>query len=148
MRNVRGLPLEWRFWPCVLPVASGCWEWQAGKGTGYGAISAREYGTKKAHRIAYAMMKGDPTGMKVCHTCDNPPCVNPEHLFLGTQTDNMLDMHAKGRAKNPGKALTHCRAGHEYTVENTHMQGTKRKCRACGRARYFRLRAARKEVGQ
>jgi hypothetical protein len=52
----------------------------------------------KAHRFAYQLFKGDPGEFDVCHTCDNPPCCNPEHLFLGTHQDNMKDMANKGRA--------------------------------------------------
>lgn len=58
----------------------------------------REY--VRAHRLAYALHYGqDPAGMVVCHRCDNPSCVNPEHLFLGTQQDNIDDKMRKGRAR-------------------------------------------------
>lgn len=142
---VSGLALEWRFWPCVLPVESGCWEWQAGKGEGgYGAISSRQYKTKMAHRVAYAMMVGDPTGRSVLHRCDNPPCVRPDHLFLGTQQDNLLDMRAKGRGRNSRveaqKAQTHCKRGHEFTPADTRPDTGKRQCRECNRLRMRHVR--------
>ena len=61
---------------------------------GYGRI-----GTKRAHRVAYENAKGPiPTGMLVRHRCDNPPCVNPDHLEVGTRADNMADMKARGRS--------------------------------------------------
>jgi hypothetical protein len=65
--------------------------------SGYGAVRFGR-ATVLAHRLAYAMHYGvDPAGKFVCHRCDNPPCVNPEHLFLGSPRDNVIDMHKKGR---------------------------------------------------
>lgn len=65
---------------------------------GYGQISNPRGGTKRAHRIVYRELRGPiPKGLCVLHGCDNPPCCNPEHLFLGTRTDNMADKVAKGR---------------------------------------------------
>ena len=81
---------------------NGCWEWIGCKWrTGYGYI--RKAGKHiAAHRYFYTLHKGFeiPENMCVCHTCDNPSCVNPNHLFLGTQLDNIRDMYAKGRQAN------------------------------------------------
>ena len=79
-------------------MSTPCLEWKAARGsTGYGQcrISGKLY---RAHRVAWEMANGPvPDGLDVLHKCDNPPCVNVEHLFLGTHTDNMHDMFAKGR---------------------------------------------------
>lgn len=95
-------PLAERFWSKVdRGKADECWEWTAGRfKAGYGAFArTRELGPAYAHRMAYELTYGPiPDGMDVCHTCDNPPCCNPAHHFLGTHGDNMADMSAKGRA--------------------------------------------------
>lgn len=79
-----------------------CWEWIAGKTMdGYGEFWYQNK-TCKAPRISYMQFKGDiPDGLWVCHTCDNPGCVNPDHLFLGTHLDNEQDKKRKGRQFRP-----------------------------------------------
>ncbi len=92
--------LEQRFWSKVNKnTDTGCWEWTAFKNkSGYGMFTVSSSLRTYAHRIAAKLDGRDPTGMSVCHSCDNPSCVNPAHLFLGTQQDNVDDMRAKGRA--------------------------------------------------
>lgn len=71
---------------------------------GYGRVGIPGKSPVLIHRIAYAQFVGPiPDGMKVCHRCDTPSCVNPDHLFVGTQFDNLRDMWSKGRARPHGK---------------------------------------------
>lgn len=97
-----------RFWSKVDKTPGqgpngNCWEWTAGRydKDGYGAIQfgARGAARRKyiASRIAYLLATGEWPALNVCHTCDNPPCCRDEHLFEGTDKDNMLDAKAKGR---------------------------------------------------
>lgn len=77
--------------------ASGCWEWTGPRRAGYGLL-ARNNRTTGAHRVAYEAYHGPiPNGMVVRHTCDNPSCINPDHLLVGTQADNAADRTARGR---------------------------------------------------
>jgi hypothetical protein len=82
----------------IVDAATGCWNWQRSK-TGHGYGDARECGKGiLIHRRAYELWKGNiPHGLFVCHKCDNPICCNPDHLFVGTRSDNMKDCAAKGR---------------------------------------------------
>lgn len=94
------LTAEERFWSYV-DRGGECWEWQAYRDKdGYGRFTVRELfpSPKGAHQLAYILTKGPiPEGMNVCHSCDNPPCCNPDHLFLGTTLVNVRDKIAKGR---------------------------------------------------
>lgn len=111
-----------RFWATV-EVGPGdpetaCWLWQGGHRDHHGYGNFRGHAT---HRVSWALSNGPiPDGLIVCHKCDNPPCVRPSHLFVGTIGDNTRDMVQKGRAAWQGRPRkTHCVNGHEYTPENS-----------------------------
>jgi hypothetical protein len=100
---------------------SGCWIWigQTNE-AGYGLI--KDFGSKnvrcleRAHRVAWRLYKKDPIGnLILCHKCDTPSCVNPDHLFLGTHLDNVLDCRKKGRGYHPPLTIK-CPKGHDYSV--------------------------------
>lgn len=82
---------------------TGCWLWQGARKNGYGVLAKPRTKLRfYAHRLSFTLHKGEiPDGLYVCHHCDNPQCVNPEHLFLGTNADNMRDASLKGRLKKP-----------------------------------------------
>ena len=103
---------------------------------GYGQLSTTKLGTRKAHRWAWMEVNGPiPKGLCVCHKCDNPSCINPDHLFLGTVKDNAKDRDKKGRHYNQKK--THCPKGHEYNKENTYYPPSGgRYCKICDRMRH------------
>jgi hypothetical protein len=97
-----------RFWSKVEKSdPDSCWRWRAGVGSrGYGIFHIGREGSEAAHRVAYALSTGPvPTGAFVCHSCDNPLCCNPGHLWLGSPKDNAADMAAKGRAASPAGEL-------------------------------------------
>lgn len=93
------VPISDRFWPKVNMLGT-CWTWTGYTNKhGYGLITV---GRRKfyAHRISWTLHNGDiPGDMRVLHRCDNPPCVRPDHLFLGTQPENLADMRSKGRGR-------------------------------------------------
>jgi HNH endonuclease len=127
---------------------SGCIEWTGClTADGYGAITVNGRGTR-THRVNWELTNGPiPPDMFVCHHCDNPPCCNVDHLFLGTHADNMADMRAKGRqaANWYQKNKTHCPQGHEYTEANTNLTpDNKRRCRTCRTAQSTVAEAVRK----
>lgn len=90
-----------RFWSKVEKT-DGCWLWTGSvNDCGYGTIRINGK-TKKAHRVVYELTHGEiPNGLVICHHCDKPACVRPDHLFAGTMADNMADMRMKGRAHPP-----------------------------------------------
>lgn len=87
----------------------------------------------QAHRFAYELWIGDiPEGLYVLHSCDTPPCVNPDHLRAGSVQDNVDDKMERGRWKGNGwQDKTHCPQGHEYTEDNVYLYQNRRYCRAC-----------------
>lgn len=99
---LKNMPLISRFEESIMPVPeSGCWLWLRGLNTtGYGVIKVGGR-DEKAHRASWEIYKGPiPRGSKVLHRCDVRSCVNPAHLFLGSQADNVRDMMAKGRGSD------------------------------------------------
>lgn len=133
-----------RFWSKVIRgAADECWPWIGPiLPTGYGCftIGSKIDGSRTtvlAHRVAYTIEHGPlPPGMNALHKCDRRPCCNPDHLFPGTQADNMRDCAAKGRIA--GQQKTHCANGHPYSGENTIISRAKsysfRTCRICHNA--------------
>ncbi len=94
-----------RFWSKIDKISSpdGCWLWTACTNGRYGLFSWLKGCSRYVHRISWMISFGKvPKGMCVCHKCDNPLCVNPSHLWLGTQIDNLKDMDAKDR-RSKGK---------------------------------------------
>jgi hypothetical protein len=104
MPGPKPTPPEIRFWTFVQRAEPDeCWIWQGGKqGKGYGQFYRRKREPVGAHRFAWELANGQPVppGRMVMHSCDNPPCVNPAHLSVGTDADNRRDCSTKGR--NPG----------------------------------------------
>ena len=133
-----------RFWSYVTKT-DDCWPWTGSiHNTGYGRMKAK-HKQVFVHRVSWEMSNGPiPNGMFVLHRCDNPPCVRPDHLFLGTKGDNNRDRVAKGRSA--GGQLksnkTHCPHGHPYSGDNLYVRPDQgRECRVCRRRRsitYYR----------
>lgn len=110
-----------RFWKKV-DKSGDCWAWTGSLNKrGYGQLTYRRV-QYRAHRVSYTLANGpiEPT-WNVCHSCDNPACVNPDHLFLGTQKDNMLDAARKGRWRKET-----CPRGHPIREGNLFVKLDKR----------------------
>ena len=141
-----------RFESKYIKDPSGCWLWQAGiVGDRYGYMWVKDR-MKLTHRVSWELANTTiPKGMCVLHICDVPLCVNPKHLFLGTQKDNIRDMIKKGRNVDWNSNKTKCKHGHPFDGENTYhyLRNGKqcRSCKTCVRLNMRRYRAKRKDNG-
>lgn len=118
-----------RFMEKVFKSSTGCWIWTGcNKRDLYGSFQV-DGKSVIAHRWIYEYINGPLGELNCMHKCNNPPCVNPDHLESGTQIANMLYRIISGN--NPQINKTHCPFGHEYTPENTRMTKKGRDCQAC-----------------
>jgi hypothetical protein len=119
-----------------------CWVWKLGTtDNGYGLVKKSGLPTRRAHRVAWMVHTGElpPDELMVCHHCDNPPCVNPKHLFLGTAMDNHKDMVSKGR-RAPGPPKLYREVKQRLTLKQ--IDGLKRLSAKTGKMQAALLREA------
>lgn len=104
MKPVDVLTLETLLERSIPEPNTGCFLWAGTISREYGLVTvSRRRGSARAHRVAWELSNGRkiPRRMCVCHSCDTPSCINPAHLFLGTQAENIADMIRKGRGRKP-----------------------------------------------
>ena len=138
-----------KFWSTTENMPNGCIEWVGSKGRkGYGQFHLPKMVSPKrrvvkSHRAAWVLANGEiGSGLHVLHTCDNPPCVNPEHLWLGTNSDNQNDSIRKHRQHQKNK--THCLRGHPLVAGNLIRSRWLLGHRACRTCRSENMRECRR----
>lgn len=135
-----------RFWTKV-DKSQDCWLWtdsctEDGYGTFHPSQARRLWWPhERAHRFSYIVTNGpiEPLVLMVCHSCDNPPCVNPDHLFLGDAQINTDDMISKGRHRNGREGSADCKWGHALSGDNLYINPTSnnRECVTCRKRRHL-----------
>lgn len=120
----------------VCKLSCGCWLWLgATTGKGYGSLSRGRY----VHRVFYETLKeAIPEGMQLRHSCDVKSGVNPEHLSVGTHSDNVFDAVLRDRyfGTNQNAIKTHCHRGHEFTPDTVYLYKGHRHCKLCWKLKY------------
>lgn len=153
--NRKGLDFETRFNMNVVKPEDrgGCWVWIGSKANGYGRIY-KDGVAMPAHRASYEFYKSVkvPRDLVACHKCDNRWCVNPDHIFIGTHSDNQIDCRDKGRrtyfffkGHTPHNKKEVCQNGHAMSGDNIGKRAGGRYCLQCSRDR---ARARRKKARQ
>lgn len=141
-------PVEDRFWSKVEKTET-CWLFRGCRqtkiGLDYGGFAYKGQ-TRVAHRVAWELSNGEiPGKLFVLHKCDVPRCVRPDHLYLGTQKDNMRDASLRGRL--PSQKKSHCVRGHAFLGANTAITPSgKQRCRTCCKLYQRGLRAKRRAL--
>lgn len=143
-------PLVERFWSKVRK-SDGCWEWTAARrGPGYGVIGrgGRADGVAPAHVVSWEIHFGAvPIGLFVLHHCDNPPCVRPDHLHLGTKGDNTREMIERDRQPSQMRPARYCRRGHDLDAPGAVKfigKSQMRRCVVCFRVADREFKRARR----
>lgn len=128
--DAEGLDPSW--WSTRVELEAECIFWRGAKKQGYGQIYHGKWSVS-AHRVAYEEAVGPiPSGLVVLHACDNPPCVRPSHLSVGTVADNVHDCIAKGRHRNNRRRL-YCPQGHLVAGDNAYWYRGYAQCVICRR---------------
>lgn len=142
-------PMPIRFSRYVEVKNNGCWVWTGQRSVlGYGLIFVNRK-SMLAHRASILIFSGKEAGDDVCHKCDNPSCVNPDHLVVASHDWNMKDMASKKRGNSGYRGITKCKRGHLFSVENTWLDKRGyRWCRTCDKIKKAKQRLNLKKQQQ